>query len=112
MFFRFVMKLKSDSLTYPRRDYACCDYEYVIRANFYKHRAAIIFKTMDVDQYAIVEYCGTYYGTTRGELFEMFGAEREFYVENGLDEDIIIDLTDTNRDATSNLDALEIGVDL
>ena len=99
------------SLTYPHRDYACCDCEYAIRGNFCKHQAAIILKTTDVDQDAIVEYCGTYYGTTRGGLFEMFKAERGFCDEDGLDEDIIIDSTDTNHDATPNLDDLEIGVE-
>ena len=65
-------------------------------------------KTTDVDQDAIVEYCDTYYGTTRGGLFEMFRAERGFCDEDGLDKDMIIDSTDTNHDATPNLDDLEI----
>ena len=99
------------SLTYPHRDYACCDCRYAIQGNFCKHQAAIILKTTDVDKDVIVEYCGTYYGTTRGELFEIFKTEREFCDENGLGEDVIIDLTNTNRDATPNLDALEIRVE-
>ena len=66
---------------------------------------------INIDQDVVVEYCGTYYRTTRGRLFEMFRTEREFYDEDGLDEDIIIDLTDTNHDAEPNLDTLEIGVE-
>ena len=68
-------------------------------------------KATDVDQDAIVEYCGTYYGTTRGGLFEMFRAERGFCDEDELDEDIIIDSTNTNHDTTPNLDDLKIGVE-
>ena len=99
------------SLTYLHRDYACCDCKYTIRGNACKHQATIILKTTDVDQDCIVEYCGTYYGTTRGGLIEMCKSERKFRDENELDDDVIIDLTDTSPDATPNLDDLEIGIE-
>ena len=100
------------SLTYSYRDYVCCDCEYAIRGNFYKHQAAIILKTTDVDQDCIVEYCGTYDGTACGRLVEMFKSERRFRDEDGLDGDVIIDLNDTCSDVASNLDDLEIGIKL
>ena len=99
------------SLTYLHRDYACCDCEYAIRGNFCKQQAAIILKTTDVDQDCIVEYCGMYYGTTRGGLTEMFKSERGFCDEDGLDDDIITDLTNTSPDATPKLDDFVIGVE-
>ena len=69
-------------------------------------------KTTDVDQDCIVEYCGTYYATTRGGSIEVFKSERGFREEDGLDDDVIIDLTETSPDTIPNLDDLEIGVEL
>ena len=97
------------SLIYPHRDYACCDSGYVIWGNFYKHQAAIILKITDVDPDCIVEYCGTYYGTARGGLVDMFKSKKGFRDKNGLDDDVIIDLNDTCSNVAPNLDNLEIG---
>ena len=41
----------------------------------------------------------------------MFKSERGFCDKDGLDDDVIIDLTDTNTNATPNLADLEIGVE-
>ena len=42
----------------------------------------------------------------------MFKSEREFRDEDGLDDDIIIDLNVTCSDVAQNLDDLEIGIEL
>ena len=42
----------------------------------------------------------------------MFKSKIEFYDEDGLNDDIIINLNDTCFDVTPNLDDLEIGVEL
>ena len=42
----------------------------------------------------------------------MFKSNIEFYDEDGLNDDIIINLNDTCFDVTPNLDDLEIGVEL
>lgn len=61
--------------------------------HFYKYQANFLLKSTDVDHDCIIEYCDTNYGTTHGELIDMFKSKKRFRDENGLDDDVIIDLT-------------------
>lgn len=64
-----------------------------------------------MDQDYIVKYCSTLYETFRELLIVMFEAERKICNENDVDEDIIIDLNDTNNVEVPNLDYLKIEED-
>lgn len=63
-----------------------------------------------MDQNFIVEYHDTYYKMARKELIKMFKMEKRFRDEDAFDNDVIINLINTNQNWTSNLDDLEISV--
>ena len=71
----WIQNIKDAAISYkvfaPYTKYACCNYKWSIRSNFYKHQVAIL-NFFGISTNTIIEFCGTWYRINRGGVISRF----------------------------------------
>jgi hypothetical protein len=57
---------------FPFTEIFCCTCEWALRGNMCKHQIVVILIWINIPQEDIIHYCGTWYGSHRGKLGDMF----------------------------------------